>query len=193
MGGLAEPRWRPLSIRRASSKAVGADIGLQQRELHQVELCPATADAFEFAGDRLERFYRSRKILPLERGESARHRRNEGPRWITTVARELFDLPFARLQRCLIAGYSLCERDVHVREGCAGARKRAVREIMHDAPCYCVTRMSGEFPAPQKRNRIGHLPARRPTMDIGREGFPEEPKRCCRIAGLEMAERQMPT
>ena len=40
-------------------QAVGADIGLQQRELHQVELCPATADAFEFAGNRLERVDRS--------------------------------------------------------------------------------------------------------------------------------------
>jgi hypothetical protein len=36
-------------------QAVGADIGLQQRELHQIELCPATADAFGFAGNRLER------------------------------------------------------------------------------------------------------------------------------------------
>jgi hypothetical protein len=95
-------------------QAVGADIGLQQRELHQVELCPATADTFEFAGDRLERIYHSRKILPLERSERARHRRNEGPRWITTVARELVDLPFTRLQRCLIAGYGLLAAEVGV-------------------------------------------------------------------------------
>jgi hypothetical protein len=52
--------------------------------------------------------------------------------------------------------------------------------------------MPGEFPAPQKRNRIGHLPARRSAVHIGREGFREESERCRRIADLEVAEREMP-
>ena len=52
---LAERRRRAFSIRRAPLGAVRAEIGLQQRELHQVELGAAAADALEFAGDRLKR------------------------------------------------------------------------------------------------------------------------------------------
>ena len=43
----------------------------------------------------------------------------------------------------------------------------AVREVVDDAPCFGVTRMPGEFPAPQKGNRIVHLAAWRPAVDIG--------------------------
>jgi hypothetical protein len=82
---------------------------------------------------------------------------------------------------------------VHVGKGHAGARKCAVREIMNYAPCFGVTRVPGEFPAPQKGNRIVYLPARRPAVHIGCEGFPEKPERCRCIAGLEVAEREMPT
>ncbi len=79
------------------------------------------------------------------------------------------------------------------RKSRAGARKRAVREVVHHAPCIGVARMPGEFPAPQKRNRIVQLPARRSAVHLGREGFPEQPERRRRIAGLEMAECEMPT
>ena len=81
---------------------------------------------------------------------------------------------------------------MHVGKGRAGTRKRTGREVVHDAPGFGVARMPGEFPAPQKRNRVVHLPARRPAMHIGGERFPEKPHRRRRIAGFEMAEREMP-
>jgi hypothetical protein len=59
--------------------AVRAEIGLQQRELHQIEPCAAAADAFEFAGYRLERVDRGGEASLFERREGARHRRNKGP------------------------------------------------------------------------------------------------------------------
>src|SRR5271165_5371543 len=117
----------------------------------------------------------------------------QGPDGITTLARELVHLPCARLQRRVIASHDLREGDVHVGKGHASARKRAVREVVHHAPCFSVTRMPGEFPAPQKGNCIVYFPARRPAVYIGREGFPEKPERCRRIAGLEIAESEMPT
>src|SRR5216683_2243002 len=148
-------------------RAVRAEIGLQQREHHQVELCAATADAFEFAGNRFKRVDRGGEISPFESGEGARHRRNARAGWITTVARELVDLPCARLQRRVISSHDLRKRDVDVGKGHASARQRAVREVVDHAPCCGVTSMPGEFPAPQKGYRIVHLPARRPAVDIG--------------------------
>ena len=58
--------------------AVRAEIGLQQSELHQVELRAAAADAFELAGNRCERGDCSGESAALKGGEAARHRRNEG-------------------------------------------------------------------------------------------------------------------
>ena len=81
---------------------------------------------------------------------------------------------------------------MHIGKGNAGARKRAVREGVHHAPCVGVARIPGEFPAPQEGDRIGHLPARRPAVYIGCEGLPEKPVRRLCIAGLEVAEREMP-
>ena len=43
-------------------QTVRAEIGLQKRELHQVELCAAAADAFELAGNRLKRIDRGGEI-----------------------------------------------------------------------------------------------------------------------------------
>src|SRR5204862_5836613 len=60
-------------------------------------------------------------------------------------------------------------------------------------PCLAVTRMAGELPAPQKRHRIVHPPARRPAVHIGCEGLSEQPQRRRRVAGLEMSECEMPT
>jgi hypothetical protein len=57
-------------------QAVRAEIGLHQRELHQVELCAATVDAFEFAGNRFKRVDRGGEISPVESGEGVRYRRN---------------------------------------------------------------------------------------------------------------------
>src|SRR6516165_2704960 len=116
--GARTPRARhPARIVRA----VRAEIGLQQRELHQVELCTAATDSFEFAGNRFERVDRGGEISPFESGEGARHRRNAGAGWITTVGRELVHLPDARLQLRLIAGHRLRQPDVHV--GKSGAAR----------------------------------------------------------------------
>ena len=81
---------------------------------------------------------------------------------------------------------------MHVGKGHAGARKRSVREVVHNVPSVDIAGMPGELPAPQKRDRVGHLCARRSAVHIGREGLPEEPERCRRIADLEVAERKMP-
>src|SRR5277367_1380299 len=103
--------------------------------------------------------------------------------------RELMDLSHTRFQRRIIARHDLRERDMHVGESYAGARKRAVREVVHDAPCFSVTWMPGEFPAPEKRHHIVQPPPRRSAVYVGREGFPEKPGRSRRIAGLEVGER----
>jgi len=148
--GNARGAWTP-HVRDAARiiQSGRAEIGLQQRELHQVELCAATADAFEFASNRFKRVDRGGEIAPFESGEGVRYRRNAGARRITTATRELVHLPCARLQRRVVASHDLRERDVHVGKGDTGARKRAVREVVHHAPSFGVTRMPGEFPAPQ--------------------------------------------
>ena len=48
---------------------------------------------------------------------------------------------FAHLQGRVIAGHGLRERDVHVEKGRARTRKRAVCDVVHDAPSFGVTRM----------------------------------------------------
>src|SRR5438477_11288910 len=63
-------------------------------------------------------------------------------------AREVFDLPNARLQRCVVAGYSVSERDMHVGKGHAGMRECGAREVAHHAPGMAVSRMPGKFPSP---------------------------------------------
>ena len=78
-------------------RATRAEISLQQRELHHIELCAATADAFEFAGNRFKCLDRGGEISPFESGEAVRHRRNDGTGWITPRARELAHLASARL------------------------------------------------------------------------------------------------
>ena len=136
-------------------QAVRAAIGLQQRELHKIELGAAAADAFEFAGSRFKRVDRGGEISPLESGEAARHRRDKGSGWITTVAREFVDLLPTRFESRFIPSHGLCQHDVHVGKGDAGVRKRTVCEIVHHPPSVRVTRMPGELPAPQKGDRIG--------------------------------------
>ena len=129
-------------------QAVRADIGLQQRELHEVELCAATADAFEFANDRLKRINCGGEILPFESREAARHRGEHVPGWIPLPARQVFDLRHARLQRGVVASYSVSERDMHVGKSHAGTRECGAREVAHHAPSMAVSRMSGKFPSP---------------------------------------------
>ena len=117
-------------------RTVRAEIGLHQRELHQVELCAATADAFECAGNRFKRVDRDGEISPFESGKGARHCRNAGTGGITALARELVHLPCARLQRRVIASHDLSERDVHVGKGHAGACNRAVREVVRSCAMF---------------------------------------------------------
>ena len=81
---------------------------------------------------------------------------------------------------------------MHVEKSDAGIRKCTGRDIVHDTPGSGVARVPGEFPAPQKRDSVGHLPARRPAMHIRGERLAEEPNRRRRVAGFEMAEREMP-
>src|SRR5204862_7659842 len=88
-------------------QAVRADVGLQQRELHEVELCPATADSFEFADDRFKRIDCGGEILPFESSEAARYRGNHVPGWIPLPAREVFDLPNDRRQHRIRGCYRL--------------------------------------------------------------------------------------
>ena len=133
------------------------------------------------------------EIPPFERREPTRDRRNESPGRITPLTRKRLDLPRAHLQRRVIARHHLRERNVHVGKRRPGARKRTVREVVHHAPRVGVTRMPGKFPTPQERHRIVQLPARRSAVDVRRERIPEQPRRCRRIAGLELAECLMPT
>ena len=82
---------------------------------------------------------------------------------------------------------------MHVGKRQARARKGAGDEIVRRTPRVCITRMSREFPAPQKRDRIVHLSARRPAVHLGCEGLSEKPERRRSIAGLEVTERAVPT
>ena len=175
-------------------QAVRAEIGLQQRELDQVELRAAAADAFELAGNRFKRVDRGGEILPFECGES----RATPPERADRTDND----PGARARRSGVSAASSAASSpatawasaMCMSENARPARGNAfVREVVHHAPCVGIARMPGELPAPQKRNRIVQLPARRPTMDIGREGFPEQPVRRRCIPGLEVAEREMPT
>ena len=71
---MPEGAWTP-HVRDAARiiQSGRAEIGLQQRELHQVELCAATADAFEFASNRFKRVDRGGEIAPFESGEGVRY------------------------------------------------------------------------------------------------------------------------
>src|SRR5580658_4616568 len=53
------------------ARAAGAEIGLQQRELDEVELGTAAAEAFELADNRLKRVDRDREVTLLERSKTA--------------------------------------------------------------------------------------------------------------------------
>ena len=77
-------------------RAAGLHIGSQQSELDEVELSAAAANAFEFAGNRLEQVYSGGEIMVLESGESARHRRHQGAGWITTVSCQVVHLQRTR-------------------------------------------------------------------------------------------------
>ena len=101
-------------------------------------------------------------------------------------------MPFARLQRRLVAGYSLRECEVHVGKSNTGAGKGGGHKSVHHAPSLGLTGMSGEFPAPQKGDPIVELAACRSAVHIGCEGLLEEPECCRRIAGLEVTECEMP-
>src|SRR5436305_8552347 len=127
-------------------QAVRADVGLQQRELHEVELCPATADSFEFANDRFKRIDCGGEILSFESSEAARYRGNHVPGWIPLPAREVFDLPNTRLQRCVVVGYSVSERDMHVRKSHECIRECGVCEVSHHASVMEVSWMSSLLP-----------------------------------------------
>ena len=82
---------------------VGIEIGLQQRELDQVVLRAAAADAFVFAGERGEHLDRGGKIPAFERRKSARQRGKVGARRVTPLARQFLDLAGAGVERRLIA------------------------------------------------------------------------------------------
>ena len=53
--------------------SAGTDISPQQSELHQIKLGAATAEAFEFAGDRFKRLDCRGELSSFESGEAARH------------------------------------------------------------------------------------------------------------------------
>jgi hypothetical protein len=86
---------------------------------------------------------------------------------VTTLAREVVDLPCARLQRRVISSHDLRERDLHVGKGHADARQRAVREVVHHAPCFRVTRTPASSQRHRKETASVTLPARRPAVYIG--------------------------
>jgi hypothetical protein len=140
-------------------QAIRAAIGVQQRELYQVELRAAAADALEFAGNRLERVDHGTEILPSEGSEGVRHCRNQGSGWGTD--------PRARARQSAVRAppaprhcqprpaLALCA----CRKGHAGARKCAVREIVNYAPC--LRRHAGARRVPSATERKPHrLPSR---------------------------------
>src|SRR5580700_1739784 len=65
----------------------GVEIGLQQRELDQVVLRAAAANAFAFPGERGKCLDRSGKIPALERRKAARQRWKVIARGVTPLAR----------------------------------------------------------------------------------------------------------
>ena len=93
MGMIEEPRRRALEHPPRGIRTVRNEKSLQQRELHQIELGAAAADAFELADNRFKRVDNGEELLPLESGEGARHRRNKGAGWITALAREFVNSP----------------------------------------------------------------------------------------------------
>ena len=155
--------------------AVGVEIGFQQGELDEVELGAAAAEALALAVDRLQGIDRGAEIPPFERGECAGQRGNERAGWLASLTREIVHLPHTLIERGVITPNGLCQHDVQVGERRARAGQRVGGECMHHAPGIAVALVSGQFPTPKKRNRVGHFRARRSTVHVERKGILIEP------------------
>ena len=139
-----------------------------------------------------QRVDRGGEIAPFERGEATRRRGNAGAGRITTVPREIVDLPGARRQRRVVAGHGLRESDVHVGERGAGAGESRFAKP-------CITRQASASrgcPASSQRHRNDtasfSLPRGGPLWTSGAKASRNKGRRR-RIAGIEMGEREMPT
>jgi hypothetical protein len=138
-------------------RAACAEIRLQQRELDQVELCAATADAFEFAGNRLTRVDRGGEISPFEIGEGARHRPNEEAGWIATL-RASSSICRARASSAASLSATTCASAMCISE--MPRRRAETRGSRSRASCAMLPRQADARRVPQrhkKRNRIVHL------------------------------------
>src|SRR5260370_39619695 len=77
-------------------QATRVEIGLQQRERHEIVLRTAAANSFAFARERFERVDRGEEVSSLERDEAARQGGQVRTGWISSFARQLLHLPDAR-------------------------------------------------------------------------------------------------
>jgi hypothetical protein len=149
-----------------------------------VELCAATADAFEFAGNRFKRVDRSRIISPFESGEAVRHGRHELAGRISAVSRESSICRAPPARHCPPRP---ARAHVHVENAmpaCGGARCSRKSCIMRHLRRHADAR---QFPATETK------PHRSPSRAVVRcasgEGFREKPGRRHRVAGFEVTER----
>src|SRR5260370_42489678 len=67
--------------------ATRVEIGLQQRERHEIVLRTAAANSFAFARERFERVDRGGGVSPLERDEAPRQGGRGRAGWVSSFAR----------------------------------------------------------------------------------------------------------
>jgi hypothetical protein len=151
---------------------IGTEIGPQQRELDQVVLRAATANAFVFSCERGERLDRRRKIPVFERREAARQGREVRAGRVTPFSRQFLHLASTGAERGVIAHDGLCQDDVQVGEPAARPRQCAVRVAVQRAPSRSVARMAGEFGPPQKCCPIRDFLLRPTAVPVERDGVP---------------------
>ena len=172
--------------------AAGRQICPQQGEANEIKLRVAAADAFQVIRDWRQRADGGSEIALLEGREAARHGGNARPGRIAFGQGQSVDLLHPGAQGRSVLGYGKCKCNVHIGEGCAGARERSLGEVVHDPPGFSVSRLSGEFPAPEERHGVVQLAARRTAVDVWGEGVVEQIGGRRSVAGFEMGDRKVP-
>src|SRR5438045_9449226 len=86
------------------------------------------------------------EVSLLERGKAARHRRDKRAGRIAKLTRERVDLLLMRLDRRILAGHDLGERDVVVAKRRPGARQRGTCDVVDRGPRIGNAVVHGERP-----------------------------------------------
>ena len=144
------PQQAPCIVR-----ATGVEIGLEQRERHEIVLRTTAANSFTFAGERFERVDRGGEVSLLEGDETARQGGQVRTGGVASFARQLPpSAGRARSSPPSSAATACARMTCRSASPLPGLRQRAARVVMHRAPGRRVARMPGEFGPPQERRGV---------------------------------------